>query len=179
LDQLLELGLVEQVSPDYYVRSSEGDRVLTLVEEPTPKDSSSLDLHRLKVFLLIAVVSMAFWLIPPLYPVNVLAVFIHEANHALAVVLTGGHVVTMAVTPWESGYVQYRGGNPQLIIAAGYVGSVLVGGVMLFFSGREMDEHHLCRSSVVFWARYRLLRPNDLWACFWFWQRSGLYSAHL
>ena len=96
-----------------------------------------LNLNRLGLYLIIAVVSVFFWFTPALYPLKIFVVFIHETGHALATVLTGGRVVSMVVTPWESGYVQYQGGTPLLIAAAGYVGSALFGGVMLFFSGRE------------------------------------------
>jgi hypothetical protein len=49
-------------------------------------------------------------------------VFIHETGHALATVLTGGRVVSMVVTPWESGDVHSVGGNAPLIASAGYDG---------------------------------------------------------
>ena len=49
---------------------------------------------------------------PGAHPLKIFVVFIHEASHALATVLTGGRVVSMVVTPWESGYVQSVGGSP-------------------------------------------------------------------
>jgi hypothetical protein len=68
---------------------------------------------------------------------KIFVVFIHETAHALATVLSGGRVVSMVVTPWESGYVEHVGGNPLLIASAGYVGSALFGGVMLMLAGRQ------------------------------------------
>jgi peptidase M50B-like protein len=100
--------------------------------------------RRLLLFLGIAVASVFFWLTPVLYPLKILVVFIHETGHALATVLTGGHVVSMVVTPWESGYVQYVGGNALLIASAGYVGSALFGGIMLFLTGRESWAPTIC-----------------------------------
>ena len=96
-----------------------------------------LNLRRLGLFVSIAVVSWCFWLTPALTPLKIFVVFIHEASHALATVLTGGRVVSMVVTPWESGYVQSVGGSPLLIASAGYVGSALFGGVMLLLAGRQ------------------------------------------
>ena len=95
-----------------------------------------LNLRRLGLFVSIAVVSWFFWLTPALTPLKIFVVFIHEASHALATVLTGGRVVSMVVTPWESGYVQSVGGSP-LIASAGYIGSALFGGVMLLLAGRR------------------------------------------
>ncbi len=97
----------------------------------------ALNLRRLGLFLMVAVGSVFFWLTPALYPLKIFVVFIHETGHALTTVLTGGRVLAMVVTPWESGYVQYRGGSPLLIASAGYVGSALFGGIMLLLSGRE------------------------------------------
>ena len=96
-----------------------------------------LNLHRLSLFLVVAGVSIFFWLTPALYPLKIFVVFIHETAHALATVLSGGRVVSMVVTPWESGYVEHVGGNPLLIASAGYVGSALFGGVMLVLAGRQ------------------------------------------
>jgi hypothetical protein len=63
-------------------------------------------------------------------------VFIHETGHALATVLTGGHVLSMVVTPWESGYVEHAGGSPLVVASAGYVGSAAFGGLLMWLSGR-------------------------------------------
>ena len=99
--------------------------------------ASRINSRRLVLFLAIAVVSVFSWLTPVLYPLKIFVVFIHETGHALATVLTGGHVGSMVVTPLESGYVQHIGGNALLIASAGYVGSALFGGLMLFFVGRR------------------------------------------
>ena len=101
-----------------------------------PPASRGINPRRLLLLLGIAVVCSFFWLTPALYPLKIFVVFIHETGHALATVLTGGHVVSMVVTPWESGYVQHIGGNALLIASAGYVGSACFGGLMLFLSGR-------------------------------------------
>jgi len=99
-------------------------------------DTGKLNLHRLALFLIVAGVSLFFWISPLLAPFKIFVVFIHETGHALATVLTGGHVLAMVVTPWESGYVQHVGGNPLVIASSGYVGSAVFGGIMMWLSGR-------------------------------------------
>ncbi|HEY7490294.1 MAG TPA: M50 family metallopeptidase, partial [Candidatus Tectomicrobia bacterium] len=111
--------------------------------------SRKLNARRLLLFLGIAVVSVFFWLTPALYPLKIFVVFIHETGHALATVLTGGHVVSMVVTPWESGYVQYIGGNTLLVASAGYVGSALFGGMMLWLAGRQAWASTICAGLAV------------------------------
>ncbi|MDA2930750.1 M50 family metallopeptidase [Acidobacteria bacterium AH-259-O06] len=102
-----------------------------------PTSAGCLNLRRLCWFTFIALASVFLWLTPALYPLKIFVVFIHETGHALAAVLTGGSVLTMVVTPWESGYVQHVGGNALLVASAGYVGSALFGGSMLLLSGRQ------------------------------------------
>lgn len=97
----------------------------------------TFNFYRLGLFLLVVLVSIALWRTPVLYPLKIFVVFIHETGHALTAVLTGGQVLEMVVTPWESGYVKYRGGMPLLVAAAGYVGSATFGSVMLLLAGRE------------------------------------------
>lgn len=100
-----------------------------------------LNLQRLAWFAAIALVSVLFWLSPFLAPLKIFVVFIHETGHALATLLTGGRVQSMVVTPWQSGYVQPIGGNALIIASAGYVGSALFGGLMLWLSGRKQWTH--------------------------------------
>ncbi|PON17400.1 hypothetical protein C2W62_13405 [Candidatus Entotheonella serta] len=96
-----------------------------------------VNVRRLAWFAAIAIVSVMFWLSPFLAPLKIFVVFIHETGHALATLLTGGRVLSMVVTPWQSGYVEPLGGNALVIASAGYVGSALFGGIMLSLSGRR------------------------------------------
>ncbi len=99
--------------------------------------SNKLNMRRLAWFAAIALVSVLFWLSPLLAPLKIFVVFIHETGHALATLLTGGRVLSMVVTPWQSGYVKPLGGNALVIASAGYVGSALFGGIMLSLAGRK------------------------------------------
>ena len=96
-----------------------------------------LNVRRLAWLAAIALVSVLFWLSPVLAPFKIFVVFIHETGHALATLLTGGRVLSMVVTPWQSGYVESLGGNALIIASAGYIGSALFGGIMLSLSGRK------------------------------------------
>lgn len=96
-----------------------------------------LNIRRLAWLVAIALVSVLFWLSPVLAPFKIFVVFIHETSHALATLLTGGRVLSMVVTPWQSGYVESLGGNALIIASAGYIGSALFGGIMLSLSGRQ------------------------------------------
>ncbi len=101
------------------------------------QNKQRLNIRQLIVFLSIGFLSLVFWHTPLLYPVKIFVVFIHEASHALTTILTGGQVIAMVVTPWQSGYVQHAGGNSLFIAAAGYIGSALFGGFLLLLSTRQ------------------------------------------
>jgi len=78
----------------------------------------------------------AFWDTALIYPVKVFVVLLHEVSHALAAVATGGAVEQINLDPNQGGVAYTRGGIPFLILSAGYLGSLLWGGlfVMLGFS---------------------------------------------
>jgi len=48
--------------------------------------------------------------------------------------LTGGQVVSIQIFPEEGGLTTTRGGWPFVILSAGYLGSMLAGGVLLYLS---------------------------------------------
>lgn len=73
----------------------------------------------------------ALWPTDVVYPLRLLIVFLHELSHALAVILTGGEVVSLTVNTMEGGEVLARGGNRFLTLSAGYVGSLLIGVLLL------------------------------------------------
>ncbi len=101
------------------------------------KQAAATNYRQLLVFSGIGLAGLLLWFTPVIWPFKIFVVFIHETSHALAALLTGGQVVSMNVTFWQSGYVQYRGGMPVVIAAAGYVGSALFGGLMLILAARD------------------------------------------
>jgi len=82
----------------------------------------------LAVVLVGVVLLWQTWLV---YPLKILVVFFHELGHALAAVLTGGSIVEIQLDPREGGMAVTRGGFRFLILSAGYLGSLLIGGWIL------------------------------------------------
>lgn len=88
--------------------------------------------HRDLLWLLgFVVVTVLLWRTPILFPLRCFVVLVHETGHAVAALVTGADVVHLIVRPDESGEVRYIGGMPIVIASAGYVGSALLGSVML------------------------------------------------
>ncbi len=70
------------------------------------------------------------------YPVRLFVTFIHEAGHSLAALLSGGQVHGFTVSPDGSGLAATSGGNPALILPAGYLGAALFGSLLFFLTNR-------------------------------------------
>lgn len=69
-----------------------------------------------------------------LYPLRLFVTFVHESGHALATLLVGGGVVSLAVSPDGSGLTQSVGSSfatAWLIDSAGYLGTTLFGALLL------------------------------------------------
>ena len=90
---------------------------------------------------------IASWFIPFVgyifYPLQLFATFIHEGGHALATVLTGNSVQSLAVSPDTSGVVwsQSSGWFSQLFISsAGYLGTTAFGAALLAWMRYGFDS---------------------------------------
>jgi len=85
-----------------------------------------------RYYVLCTGLAMAFWDTGLIKPFRFFVVLVHEVNHAAAALLTGGEVVEIR-THWnESGHTLARGGIYPLISAAGYVGSALIGSLLIY-----------------------------------------------
>lgn len=82
--------------------------------------------------LLLAVVALALWDTPVVKPFRVFVVWVHEMGHASMALATGGEVEELRVRWNESGHVISRGGIFPLISSAGYVGSAILGALMIY-----------------------------------------------
>lgn len=80
--------------------------------------------------------SLFLWDLPIVYPIKLLIVLIHEINHVIMTVLTGGSVHKIIFSLELYGSTITSGGNEILIAASGYLGSLLVG-LILFYSANN------------------------------------------
>lgn len=93
-----------------------------------------------KLLVWVCAAALAVWVVTPLrfllLPLIYYNTHIHELCHALAAIATGGRVNLIEVLANGSGVTQTVGGNSLLISSAGYVGSAVVGGILVFGSRR-------------------------------------------
>lgn len=86
--------------------------------------------------ILIFIVISFLWGTVVLYPLKIFVVFMHEVSHGLAAYLTGGTIVEIEVNPQQGGHAVTKGGNRFLILTAGYLGSLIWGGIILLMAAR-------------------------------------------
>jgi hypothetical protein len=77
------------------------------------------------------------WDTPLVYPLKIFVVLLHEVSHGMMSVATGGSVDRITLDPMQGGACYCPGGNSFLTLSAGYLGSLLWGGLMLSAARRS------------------------------------------
>jgi len=89
---------------------------------------------KLRFLLGFALFFAALWLLWDtvlVYPLKIFVVLLHEMSHAVAAVATGGSIQRITLDPLQGGACYCPGGNAFLTLSAGYLGSLLWGGLMV------------------------------------------------
>lgn len=92
---------------------------------------------------MLLVVIHLLWDTQVVYPLKLLVVFFHEASHGIAAYLTGGSVDHLEVSQEEGGVTFTQGGNRFVILSAGYLGSLIWGGIILMLASRTRCDRYI------------------------------------
>ena len=110
---------------------------------------------------------------------TMLVTFLHEFGHALAVILTGGHVLSIQVNPDGSGACTSSGGIRPIIEAGGYLGSILFGNIIIYVG----IKHNTLPRIVLFILGSALMVSSFLWysnlVSFAFTMLAGIFNMGL
>jgi hypothetical protein len=82
-------------------------------------------------FMLFFAALWLLWDTVLVYPLKIFVVLLHEMSHAVAAVATGGSIQRITLDPLQGGACYCPGGNALLTLSAGYLGSLLWGGLMI------------------------------------------------
>jgi hypothetical protein len=96
------------------------------------REGFSLPFGILQLALMAVVVYL--WASPVLQPVKLMVVLFHEMSHGLMAIVTGGKVLSILITADEGGACETEGGSAAVIVSAGYLGSMFLGGLILCLS---------------------------------------------
>jgi len=106
----------------------------------SPPGPPAIDFRQLGLLAGMFVIAAVIWDWWILFPVKAFVVLLHELCHGFAAVLTGGSIVQIVVTPDLGGVCTTRGGWDLLVIPAGYLGSMAVGGAILLAASRTRAD---------------------------------------
>ncbi len=95
----------------------------------------SLFKRYIALFLIFIVITL-LWSTVALYPLKIFVVFMHEVSHGLAAIATGGSIVELEINPKQGGHALTKGGSRFWTLSAGYLGSLIWGGVILLLAAR-------------------------------------------
>jgi|Transcript_3656 hypothetical protein len=87
------------------------------------------------LYIVYFVLVLVTWGSVMVYPLRLLATFVHEMSHAMACWLTGGEVHAIEVYENAGGVTKYAGGCRCIIAPAGYLGEAFWGMVFVVLSG--------------------------------------------
>ncbi|CAG8448426.1 6650_t:CDS:2 [Ambispora gerdemannii] len=99
-----------------------------------------------------------------LYPFKLLTVGLHEFSHAAAGCCTGAKIEAIEIDPNEGGVTRMRGGVQCCTLPAGYLGSSLIGAILIFCGFNILASQFasiflgLCLLITLWWARNWLTR---------------------
>ena len=89
------------------------------------------------IALLLIFIGIVFlWNTLFVYPLKIFVVFMHEVSHGLAAIATGGRIVEIEINPQQGGHALTQGGSRFWTLTAGYLGSLLWGGLILLLAAR-------------------------------------------
>ncbi len=80
-----------------------------------------------------------FWNTQWVYPLKMFVVLLHELSHGLVAIVTGGYIDRIVLDPAQGGLCECPGGSAFLTLSAGYLGSLVWGG-LLVIAGHELKR---------------------------------------
>ncbi len=104
---------------------------------------NSTDQRMATILIVMVLASLFLWNTVVLFPFKIFVVLLHELSHGLAALLTGGHIVSIELSADQGGLCTTQGGWPFFVLSAGYVGSMVWGGLILLTASRTKYDKWL------------------------------------
>jgi hypothetical protein len=107
-------------------------------------------------------------------PLKIFVVLLHEISHGIAAVLTGGRIVKMEINASQGGVCYTAGGIRFFVLSAGYLGSMLWGGLIVVAASRSKRQRWISLAIGVF-----VLAVTVLYVRSWFGFGFALLAASM
>ena len=102
--------------------------------EPRTRTGGLFSLNHLVLQLGLTCLVFYLWSSPVVQPIKLMVVLFHEISHGMMALFSGGKIISILITADEGGACETEGGSETMIVTAGYLGSMLVGGMILYLS---------------------------------------------
>lgn len=131
------------------------------LNRPVHLPKRTIHWKRAGLLLAITVIIVALWDTWAVYPLKILVVFFHELSHGITAIATGGRIVEVQVDARQGGLCLTEGGSRFLSLSAGYLGSLIFGGVLLLSASHMKHKNipNLMLGLVIFVATLLWVRP--------------------
>ncbi|KAG0148894.1 hypothetical protein CROQUDRAFT_669586 [Cronartium quercuum f. sp. fusiforme G11] len=105
----------------------------SVVSSLTPNDTQLVTLYFIGGYIIFITIAWNLWGLRHLiYPFKLLTVAFHEFSHAAVGCCTGAKIESITLDPNEGGLTRMRGGIQACTLPAGYLGSSLIGALLIF-----------------------------------------------
>ena len=104
------------------------------------KSVKRLDWQTVGMLAAMFVVAGIFWDTIFIYPIKLFVVALHEFSHGVAAILTGGSIVRIEIDYRIGGLCYTQGGSTFFVASAGYLGSIVWGGIILMIAVRTRRD---------------------------------------
>lgn len=102
--------------------------------------SDKYDTKSLLLLIGIMIIIIFFWNFILFYPLKLFTVLLHEISHGLAAILSGGKIIQLEISKDLGGLATTSGGWRALILPAGYLGSMIFGGIIVISASRLKND---------------------------------------
>jgi len=132
-----------------------------VLNQPEQLPKRTFNFKRAGLLIAITVVIVAIWDTWAVYPLKILVVFFHELSHGITAVATGGRIVEVRVDAMQGGLCLTEGGSRFLTLSAGYLGSLILGGLLLLAAShfKRKNIPNLILGLVLFITTIVYVRP--------------------
>jgi hypothetical protein len=102
--------------------------------------SSGTDWRQVAILIGMFLIILVLWNTIVVYPIKLFVVLLHELSHGIAAIITGGSMHMIAISPLQGGATWSSGGLRLIVLPAGYIGSMLLGGLILVAAARTRAD---------------------------------------
>ncbi|MBA4318022.1 MAG: hypothetical protein C0412_06445 [Flavobacterium sp.] len=96
--------------------------------------------HENLIIISIIIIAFFFWHSIFVFPIKLITVIFHEFSHVLAILISGGTVISVEITNDLGGITKSVNTNETVVLCCGYLGSVILGISIYLFSHKQKQS---------------------------------------